>query len=60
MILPPQRLIEHIPEDNCKYCEGRGFYIIPHSSPEGYIEPNEVIECEKCNGTGKNQTTQGK
>ena len=50
---PIQRLIQDISEDRCLSCEGRGFRIIPHISPEGYAEPNEVQECEQCNGGGK-------
>ncbi len=40
----------------CSVCSGRGFLIIPHESPEGHIEPNEVQECGICNGTGEYQS----
>lgn len=49
-----QRLI---PEDKdysfCKICDSRGFLITQHTSPDGYVEPNEVQECITCDGTGK-------
>ena len=51
--MKPQVLIEDYSDNKCLNCDGRGFFIIPHSSPEGHIEPNEVLECENCNGTGK-------
>lgn len=57
MILPRQRLFPNLPEDNCKNCAGRGFLLIEHTSPEGKIMPNEVIECGVCDGTGKKSKT---
>lgn len=52
---PRQRLIEAIEDNPCKNCDGRGFILLHRTSDEGYIEPNEVIECNACNGTGKSQ-----
>jgi DnaJ-class molecular chaperone len=45
-------LIDELLRNRCLNCEGRGFNIVPHTSPDGLIEPNEVQECEICNGTG--------
>jgi DnaJ-class molecular chaperone len=50
-----QKLIDNFENNFCKVCDGRGFILLQHTSPDGYIEPNEVIECTNCNGTGKPQ-----
>jgi DnaJ-class molecular chaperone len=52
------RFIPNFPESSCRNCAGTGFLIIHHTSPEGYIEPNEVQECVICNGTGKRNPNQ--
>lgn len=38
--------------NKCSECDGRGFFLYDKVSPNGKIEPNEVVECEDCNGTG--------
>jgi hypothetical protein len=50
---PKQRLIYTIDANACRNCAGRGFLIVQHTSPDGYVEPNEVLECSICDGTGK-------
>jgi DnaJ-class molecular chaperone len=50
---PRQRLISNLDNDACRNCAGRGFLLISHTSPDGYVEPNEVNECSICDGTGK-------
>lgn len=38
----------------CKYCGGRGFYLIPAKPfpPEKEFTSSEVVECKFCGGTG--------
>lgn len=44
--------------NKCPECDGRGFFLYEKISPFGKIEPNEVIECEDCNGTGDDLSDQ--
>jgi excinuclease UvrABC ATPase subunit len=36
---------------SCEHCEGRGFFVIEHYE-QGKPLPNEVKDCESCDGTG--------
>jgi DnaJ-class molecular chaperone len=57
---PRQRLIINPPDNVCLNCAGTGFLIVSHTSPDGYVEPNEIQECSICNGTGKRKTDKRK
>lgn len=58
MLIPRQRLIQSINLCFCDACDGRGFLIIEKNSPDGRILPNEIKECEVCDGTGKHKNNQ--